>query len=95
MYKKKIFVAIEIKSLTNTSWPGAVQSSLRDYTSQNHTNLTELNKKVILYLYNLILRVATVGSSPKISPTVASGDSVIWSNVSGFQFFSSMAPINR
>ena len=46
----------------------------------------------VSYLPNFMRNVATDVRSPRISSTVASGFSVIVSNVSGFQFLICIAP---
>jgi hypothetical protein len=44
------------------------------------------------HLYSCILRVATVVSSPKMSPTVTEGPSAIFSKLRGFQFLITTEP---
>jgi hypothetical protein len=44
-------------------------------------------------LYSCILSVATVVSSPKMSPTVTVGLSAIFSKLSGFQFLITTEPL--
>uniref|UniRef100_A0A6B0TS31 Putative secreted protein n=1 Tax=Ixodes ricinus TaxID=34613 RepID=A0A6B0TS31_IXORI len=44
-------------------------------------------------LYSRILSVATWTRSASMSPTVASGNSVIWSKARGFQFLICITPL--